>query len=106
MLTRIIHVSGAPAGLFNPVIDLGSHVGQTRVDHLGVSAISFTRSVPVGRGFAISAAQSMKKIQMEVGGKIQWLLWLTPIWISPSKPTLTVHFINRATLHGIFKISC
>ena len=47
----------------------GSVVGDAIATHADVSAMSFTGSVPVGRALAVTAAQTMKKIQLEMGGK-------------------------------------
>ncbi|NRP14000.1 Aldehyde dehydrogenase, thermostable [Aliiroseovarius sp. xm-d-517] len=69
LLAEILHEAGVPAGIFNLVMGRGSVVGQAIVDHPGVTAISFTGSVPVGRNMAVDAARGMKKLQMEMGGK-------------------------------------
>ncbi len=69
ILTQIIHNAGCPAGVFNLVMGQGSVVGNAIVSHPQVDAISFTGSVPVGRGLAVQAAQDMKKVQLEMGGK-------------------------------------
>ncbi|UWQ12747.1 aldehyde dehydrogenase family protein (plasmid) [Aliiroseovarius crassostreae] len=69
LLAEILHEAGVPAGIFNLVMGRGSVVGQAIVDHPGVTAVSFTGSVPVGRNMAVDAARGMKKLQMEMGGK-------------------------------------
>ncbi|MBT3143897.1 aldehyde dehydrogenase family protein [Phaeobacter gallaeciensis] len=69
ILTQIIHNAGCPAGVFNLVMGQGSVVGNAIVSHPQVDAISFTGSVPVGRGLAVQAAKGMKKVQLEMGGK-------------------------------------
>lgn len=69
LLAEILHDAGVPAGVFNLVMGRGSVVGDAIVSHPQVDAISFTGSVPVGRGLAAQAAQGMKKIQLEMGGK-------------------------------------
>ncbi|MCI5096872.1 MAG: aldehyde dehydrogenase family protein, partial [Rhodobacteraceae bacterium] len=69
LLAEILHGAGVPAGVFNLVMGRGSVVGDAIVSHPQVDAISFTGSVPVGRGLAAQAAQGMKKIQLEMGGK-------------------------------------
>ncbi len=69
VLSEIIHDAGCPAGVFNLVMGRGSVVGDAIVGHPQVDAISFTGSVPVGRAMAVQAAQGMKKIQLEMGGK-------------------------------------
>ncbi|WP_374644445.1 aldehyde dehydrogenase family protein [Tabrizicola sp.] len=69
LLARIIHEQGCPAGIFNLLMGPGSVVGRALVDHPLVSAISFTGSVATGRMIARSAAEGMKKLQLEMGGK-------------------------------------
>ncbi|MEH7829813.1 aldehyde dehydrogenase family protein [Gemmobacter denitrificans] len=69
MLARIIHEEGCPAGIFNLVMGPGSVVGHALVHHPLVTAISFTGSVTTGRAIARSAAEGMKKVQLEMGGK-------------------------------------
>ncbi len=69
VLAQIIHDAGCPNGVFNLVMGRGSVVGDAIVSHPHVDAISFTGSVPVGRAMAVQAAQGMKKIQLEMGGK-------------------------------------
>ena len=68
-LADIIVRSGIPTGVFNLVIGRGSVVGDALVRSPDVDAISFTGSVGVGRGIARSALDTMKKVQLEMGGK-------------------------------------
>ncbi|EAQ44287.1 putative dehydrogenase, possibly aldehyde dehydrogenase protein [Roseobacter sp. MED193] len=68
-LAEIISRAELPEGVFNIVFGKGSVVGQHLVDHPGVDAVSFTGSVPTGRGIAVSCAKTMKKVQLEMGGK-------------------------------------
>ncbi len=68
-LNDIIQRAGVPAGVLNLVMGSGSAVGATIVSHKDVSAISFTGSVPTGRGIAATAIGRMAKVQLEMGGK-------------------------------------
>ncbi|MGB3279723.1 MAG: aldehyde dehydrogenase family protein, partial [Pseudorhodobacter sp.] len=68
-LTEIIAKQDIPAGLFNMVLGAGRDVGQRLVESRGIDAISFTGSVPVGRGIAAAAVANMTKVQMEMGSK-------------------------------------
>ncbi|QFU15006.1 aldehyde dehydrogenase family protein [Microvirga thermotolerans] len=70
-LTEIVARSGLPAGVFNLVMGRGSVVGEALLSSPKVSAISFTGSVQTGRRVAQAciAADPMKKIQLEMGGK-------------------------------------
>ena len=58
-----------PAGVFNLVMGRGSVVGDAIVRSPDVDAISFTGSVPTGKNIARTAIETMKKIQLEMGGK-------------------------------------
>ncbi|MBT9244862.1 aldehyde dehydrogenase family protein [Gemmobacter fulvus] len=69
LLAQIIHQAGCPAGVFNLVMGSGARVGATLVADPQISGISFTGSVPTGRGIARAAAETMKKVQLEMGGK-------------------------------------
>lgn len=68
-LTEIISRQDIPKGLFNLVMGSGGSVGQRLVESTGVNAISFTGSVPVGKGIAVAAIQNLTKVQMEMGSK-------------------------------------
>ncbi|WP_439525268.1 aldehyde dehydrogenase family protein [Marivita sp.] len=69
LLAEIIHTAGCPAGVFNLVMGRGSIVGEAMAADVRIKGISFTGSVPVGRQLAAACAASMKKLQMEMGGK-------------------------------------
>ena len=68
-LTEIISRSGLPAGVFNLVLGRGSQLGPQLIADPRVNAISFTGSVPTGRGIAAECGARMKKVQLEMGGK-------------------------------------
>ncbi|MCX7258075.1 MAG: aldehyde dehydrogenase family protein, partial [Polaromonas sp.] len=68
-LAEIISRSGIPAGVFNLVMGSGRVIGEALVKHPGVDAISFTGSQGVGARIAQECALSLKKIQLEMGGK-------------------------------------
>ncbi|MEM7598340.1 MAG: aldehyde dehydrogenase family protein [Pseudomonadota bacterium] len=68
-LTEIIAKQDIPAGLFNLVMGGGSSIGQALVESPKINAISFTGSVPVGRGIAQAAVGYFTKLQMEMGSK-------------------------------------
>ncbi len=68
-LSEIIARQDIPKGLFSLVMGAGGAIGQRLVDSPKVHAISFTGSVPVGKGIAASAIQNLTKVQMEMGSK-------------------------------------
>ena len=68
-LTEIISRQDIPKGLFNLVMGPGGAVGQHLVESSHLDAISFTGSVPVGKGIAAAAIGNLTKVQMEMGSK-------------------------------------
>jgi aldehyde dehydrogenase (NAD+) len=68
-LTEIIARQDIPKGLFNLVMGPGGAVGQHLVESPLLDAISFTGSVPVGKGIATAAIGNLTKLQMEMGSK-------------------------------------
>jgi acyl-CoA reductase-like NAD-dependent aldehyde dehydrogenase len=61
--------AGFPDGVFNVVAGLGTEVGSALVEHPDVAKISFTGSDATGRQIYAKAAQTMKRITLELGGK-------------------------------------
>jgi len=68
-LAEIISRQDIPAGLFNLIMGSGRDVGQQLVESPQVQAISFTGSVPVGRGIAQAAVSNFTRVQLEMGSK-------------------------------------
>ncbi len=69
IITEILHDAGLPKGVLNVVFGPGSQVGQTLATHPDIKAVSFTGSNEVGAKLYVDAAQSLKKVQCEMGGK-------------------------------------
>ncbi|MCH2095033.1 MAG: betaine-aldehyde dehydrogenase [Rhodobacteraceae bacterium] len=67
-VAEILHEAGAPAGLYNVVQGLGE-VGASLVNDPRVDKVSLTGSVPTGKKVYAAAAQNMKHVTMELGGK-------------------------------------
>jgi len=68
-LAEIIARQDIPAGLFSLIMGAGGKIGQRLVESPLVNAISFTGSVPVGKGIATAAIANLTKVQMEMGSK-------------------------------------
>src|SRR5215211_1269026 len=68
-LEGIAAEAGLPEGVVNVVAGPGSVCGQRLVEHPDVAKIAFTGSTEVGRGIAASAAQTIKRVTLELGGK-------------------------------------
>jgi betaine-aldehyde dehydrogenase len=61
--------AGLPPGVVNIVTGLGEHAGAPIVAHPGVDKIAFTGSVEVGKKIMRAAADTVKKVSLELGGK-------------------------------------
>jgi aldehyde dehydrogenase (NAD+) len=69
IFTEILHEAGVPAGVFNLVNGDGPGVGQALAAHAQVDMISFTGSTRGGIAVAKTAADSVKRVHQELGGK-------------------------------------
>ena len=58
-----------PAGVLNVVCGHGDPAGQALVDHPDVDMVSLTGSVDTGKRIAASAAATLKRVHLELGGK-------------------------------------
>ena len=61
--------AGLPPGVVNIVTGLGPVVGAAIVNHPGVDKIAFTGSTAVGKQIMRSAADTIKRLTLELGGK-------------------------------------
>jgi betaine-aldehyde dehydrogenase len=68
-LEKIAVEAGLPEGVLNVVAGPGSVCGQRLVEHPDVAKIAFTGSTEVGRKIAESAAATIKRVTLELGGK-------------------------------------
>lgn len=69
ILTEIIAESGLPKGAFNLVNGDGPTVGAAISSHPDIDLVSFTGSTRAGKEVAKAAADSIKRVTQELGGK-------------------------------------
>ena len=69
LLAEIIADSGLPAGVFNFVNGDGPTVGAAISAHPEIDVVSFTGSTRAGRAVAKAAADDIKRVTQELGGK-------------------------------------
>jgi acyl-CoA reductase-like NAD-dependent aldehyde dehydrogenase len=69
MLAEIIDEAGLPAGVFNLVSGVGPVVGEAIASHPDVDMVSFTGSTRAGKRVSELAAQTVKRVTLELGGK-------------------------------------
>jgi aldehyde dehydrogenase (NAD+) len=60
---------GLPPGVLNVVTGPGAQVGQAIVEHPGIDKIAFTGDTTTGKSIMRSAAETLKRITLELGGK-------------------------------------
>ena len=61
--------AGIPEGVVNVVVGKGSVVGQRLIEHPDVAKIGFTGSTEVGQLVMKGAAETIKRVTLELGGK-------------------------------------
>lgn len=69
LLAEVIDEAGLPAGVFNLINGDGPVVGEAIAAHPDVDMVSFTGSTRAGKRVAELAAQTVKRVTQELGGK-------------------------------------
>ena len=69
LFADILHQAGVPKGVFNLVNGDGPGVGSTLSGHTDVDMISFTGSTRAGTAITKNAADTLKRVSLELGGK-------------------------------------
>ncbi|HSB11026.1 MAG TPA: aldehyde dehydrogenase family protein [Blastocatellia bacterium] len=69
VLAEICEDVGLPAGVFNLITGYGPVVGEALAAHPDVDMISFTGSTRAGKRVSELAAQTVKRVALELGGK-------------------------------------
>ncbi len=69
IFAEVMEAAGVPAGVFNMVNGTGPEVGQVMAGHPDVDMVSFTGSTRAGIIVAKTAADTVKRVAQELGGK-------------------------------------
>lgn len=69
IFAEIMHAAGTPKGVFNMVNGVGAVAGSALSTHPEVDLVSFTGSTRAGIQVAKSAADTVKRVHQELGGK-------------------------------------
>jgi aldehyde dehydrogenase (NAD+) len=69
IFSEIMHAAGVPAGVYNMVSGDGLSVGQVMSGHPDIDMMSFTGSTRAGILVAKAAADTVKRVSQELGGK-------------------------------------
>ncbi len=69
LFAELMDEAGFPAGVFNLVNGDGAGVGTDLSGHADVDMVSFTGSTRAGTAISKNAAETLKKVHLELGGK-------------------------------------
>ena len=69
LFAEFVHDAGVPPGVFNLVNGDGAGVGSQLSRHEDVAMISFTGSTRAGKAISAAAAETLKRVTLELGGK-------------------------------------
>lgn len=69
LFAEVLDAAGVPPGVFNLVSGTGPVVGEAIASHPGVDMVSFTGSTGAGKRVSELAAQTVKRVALELGGK-------------------------------------
>jgi aldehyde dehydrogenase (NAD+) len=69
LFSQVMHDAGVPAGVYNMINGDGPGVGAPLSSHPGVDMVSFTGSTRAGIAVAKAAADTVKRVSQELGGK-------------------------------------
>lgn len=74
ILTEVMDEAGVPPGVFNLINADGRNVGQALCAHREVDMVSFTGSTGAGVAIAKAAADTVKRMHQELGGKSPFIV--------------------------------
>jgi aldehyde dehydrogenase (NAD+) len=69
LFSEILHEAGVPAGVYNMINGDGIGVGSQLSGHPDVDLVSFTGSTRAGTAITKNAADTLKRVSLELGGK-------------------------------------
>ncbi|WP_312907328.1 aldehyde dehydrogenase family protein [Tissierella praeacuta] len=102
ILTDIIDKAGFPKGVFNLVSGRGGEVGNALASHKEVDMISFTGSTDGGREVSRLAAEGIKKVVLELGGKSAAIVLKGGDYKLAVKSTLDTVYLNTGQTCNAF----
>ncbi|MEW9669940.1 aldehyde dehydrogenase [Ammoniphilus sp. 3BR4] len=95
LLGEICREAGVPDGVVNIVNGLGTAVGTALTEHPDVDAITFTGETSTGKTIMTSAAQTLKRLSYELGGKNPNIIFADSDLDEVIETTIKSSFINQ-----------
>lgn len=75
VFAEMMEEAGFPAGVFNLVNGDGPSVGEAMSNHPDIDMMSFTGSTRAGTAVSKGAADTVKRVSLELGGKSPWIVF-------------------------------
>ena len=72
--TELVEQAGFPPGVFNLVQGYGHDIGDAIARHPGIDKVAFTGSTAVGKQIVRAAADDLKRVALELGGKSPFIV--------------------------------
>ncbi|MEM7520010.1 MAG: aldehyde dehydrogenase family protein [Pseudomonadota bacterium] len=95
MLAEVLDEAGCPPGVFNMINGDGPGVGAAISAHPSIDMVSFTGSTRAGKAVTISAADTIKRVTLELGGKSPNLLFADANLDKAAQTSVDACFINN-----------
>lgn len=94
-VAKIASGAGLPDGVLNIVPGLGEVAGQALVEHPDVGKVAFTGSTEVGKIVMKTAANDIKRVSLELGGKAPCIVFDDADMENAIEATLRGGFFNQ-----------
>jgi aminomuconate-semialdehyde/2-hydroxymuconate-6-semialdehyde dehydrogenase len=98
LLAKLCQEAGLPAGVLNIVHGLGQHVGSAISKDPEIKALSFTGSTVTGKMIAKDAADTMKRLHLEMGGKNANIIFADCDFEKTLETTVRSSFANQGQI--------
>ncbi|MGI5402415.1 aldehyde dehydrogenase family protein [Streptomyces sp. CA-135486] len=99
-LIQLLEEAGLPAGVANIVTGAGDPVGARLAEHPGVDLVSFTGGLASGTKVMRAAADSVKKVALELGGKNPNVVFADACESDADFDTAVDQALNAAFIHS------
>jgi betaine-aldehyde dehydrogenase len=93
-LASVFQELGAPDGVVNVILGSGEVLGTALVSHSRIDRISITGGIDAGRKILHAAADDIKKVSLELGGKSPNIIFADAEWPAAMQGALAGIFVN------------
>ncbi len=93
-LARVFQDAGLPGGALNVVTGPGGEVGDELCRHAGVDMVSLTGDTATGRAVMEAASSTVKRVQLELGGKAPFVVFEDADLASAVEGAVVGGFVN------------